>query len=777
MEGLRIQLTVSFHRHLSGRAVVQGCRAATIPLVLALWPRAVDAQALGRVAGVVTDSAGSPVRQVQVEVLDSYWSTVTSIDGSFELRVPAGQWLLRFSRIGYRTDTLAVEVQPARDSSPLRLRLASAPVELEGLTVQPAGAVPLGMAVTSETVRQVPPLGEPDIFRAVVLLPTISQPNDLKGRIHLAGGSSDETGVRLDGHPLHDPFHLLGLFGAFNVAALERAEVLIGHVPPSFGGRLSGVVDLTTKRPSPEPSQEVVASVLTAGATASRSDLPWSIDALISGRVTYLDQIAPLVFDDVPKLGFYDGLVRLGRSWSGWRAEALAFTTRDFFRDDELEDFAEYEPLTWGESLVGLRLTGDRGAWTINARASFNRATVHLDERFTPAGRSNFIDSERDWWSAMLEIGRNGSYWRGSLGAELARRTNDQRWSARGLIDELFSPNTPEEFEGRQSLSTLALFGEAGVRLAERWDGSVGARLWRARNDWYPSPRVTLGYRLGEGLRLEAAAGRRFQFDAQLEPPIEGSVATPLFLLDQPRRADVAAFTLEWAPPSITELGDGSLRIEAFAKRYPDRTVLVDREPGVQRSTLGEGFPEFNRIRGSSMGAAVAGRLAWGEGWLVEGSYTYQRVREEHEGDLYPTSWDAPHALSLFTSIPFKGWTLNLVYQGRSGVAITPVLGRSFEPYTNGTNDFLRPRYVLGERNSLRLPAYSRLDVGARRGWKGWGAEWTFFFQVLNVLFHENFIEYDWTAYYLNLADGAPNPAAGRSGLPIVPSLGVEVKW
>jgi hypothetical protein len=42
----------------------------------------------------------------------------------------------------------------------------------------------------------------------------VSQPNDLKGRIHLAGGSSDETGVRLDGHPLQDPFHLLGLFGA-----------------------------------------------------------------------------------------------------------------------------------------------------------------------------------------------------------------------------------------------------------------------------------------------------------------------------------------------------------------------------------------------------------------------------------------------------------------------------------------------------------------------------------------------------------------------------------
>jgi hypothetical protein len=47
--------------------------------------------------------------------------------------------------------------------------------------------------LTANMVRQVPPLVEADLFRAITFLPMVSQPNDLKGRIHLAGGSSDAT--------------------------------------------------------------------------------------------------------------------------------------------------------------------------------------------------------------------------------------------------------------------------------------------------------------------------------------------------------------------------------------------------------------------------------------------------------------------------------------------------------------------------------------------------------------------------------------------------------
>ena len=57
-----------------------------------------------------------------------------------------------------------------------------------------------------------------------------------------------------------------------------------------------------------------------------------------------------------------------------------------------------------------------------------------------------------------------------------------------------------------------------------------------------------------------------------------------------------------------------------------------------------------------------------------------------------------------------------------------------------------------------------------------WGADVTVFFQVLNLLFRENAIDYDWLQYFRGVSSGHRS-GAGRSGLPILPSLGVEARW
>src|SRR5690606_11422152 len=186
---------------------------------------------------------------------------------------------------------------------------------------------------------------------------------------------------RLDGHPLQDPFHLLGLVGAFNVAALERADVRIHHLPSSLDGRLSGVIDLTSRRPASEREVEGVVSVLTSGATVNEPAGPLGIDVLASGRITYVDRVAPLVAPDIPRLGFYEALLRLGRSWGDARVEAIAFRSADRFVDAELDSLPGYEPLRWGESLVGVRLDWRAGGWSLAARGSVDRAFVYLDER------------------------------------------------------------------------------------------------------------------------------------------------------------------------------------------------------------------------------------------------------------------------------------------------------------------------------------------------------------------------------------------------------------
>src|SRR5690606_12400826 len=116
-----------------------------------------------------------------------------------------------------------------------------------------------------------------------------------------------------------------------------------------------------------------------------------------------------------------------------------------------------YEPLTWGESLVGVRAERRGVPWSLSARESFNRASIHLDERNLdpPAGRANHVDSRRDWLSGAVGVAYAAHRWRLDVGEGVDRRVNRQSWTARELIDEILSPNTPAEYAGEESLTLL----------------------------------------------------------------------------------------------------------------------------------------------------------------------------------------------------------------------------------------------------------------------------------------------------------------------------------
>lgn len=770
------------------------CRGAPGALLIYFATLLLPAALVGQtptvpVYGRVVDEGGQPLAGATVEVGFSYLTAETGADGRFVLHLAPGPKRLIVKRIGYATTQLDIFVRPDV-MPPVVVRLRLAPIALSGISVEAPRMPPLGTTVTTQTVRQVPPLGEPDIFRAVVLLPAITQPNDLKGRIHLAGGASDETGVQLDGHPLQDPFHLLGLVGAFNVAALERADVRIHHLAPSLGGRLSGVIDLTSRRPAEEREVEGVLSLLSSGVTVNEPAGPLGIDVLASGRITYLDRIAPLVSSDLPRMGFYEALLRLGRSWGDARVEAIAFRSADRFVDAELDSLPGYEPLRWGESLVGVRLDWRAGGWSLAARGSLDRAFVYLDERNVvvpvqldengepidpPVYAGNVVDSRRDWASAAVTIAYTTPRWRleGGLGGD--HRRNRQWWIARGLTDEIFSPNMPGLYDGEEEWSALSAFGAASLQPFERWSATVGARVWSA-GDVYVAPRAIVEFRPGGGWTIEAAYDRRYQWDAQLEEPVEGSLSPPLFLLEEPRTADVVAGSIRLAAIDLPGALTADFEVQPFWKKYRDRTLLAARPPGVARDTAWPGFPAFDRIRGRSVGVAVGGKIGVAGVALAQASYTYQRVREWIDGRAYPTSWDAPHTLAVFGSVPIgRGWTLNVAYQAHSGRATTPVLARIHAPPAD-LSHLLGVRYLRGERNSIRVPPYHRVDLGLRRAGTLWGAESTFAIQVLNLFARANPIDYNWSEYYSWLTSSNVHRPS-RYGLPILPSIGLELRW
>jgi hypothetical protein len=131
----------------------------------------------------------------------------------------------------------------------------------------------------------------------------------------------------------------------------------------------------------------------------------------------------------------------------------------------------------------------------------------------------------------------------------------------------------------------------------------------------------------------------------------------------------------------------------------------------------------------------------------------------------------------MFGTTPIsRFWTFNVVTQWHSGQATTPVSARIFVP-DEEFSPFLRPRYLPSELNSGRLPDYRRVDIGVRRDWKRGKTEIAFSAQVLNVFARRNALEYDWASAYCYNSDACKSAKPARSGLPIIPSLGLEIRW
>ena len=102
--------------------------------------------------------------------------------------------------------------------------------------------------LTSNAIQNAPRLaGESDLIRSTFLLPGVQSGGDGLGGLFIRGGSLDQNLVLLDGVPVYNPFHLVGIFSVFNSEAIRSAELHKGAIPSRYGGRLSSVMDVRTK--------------------------------------------------------------------------------------------------------------------------------------------------------------------------------------------------------------------------------------------------------------------------------------------------------------------------------------------------------------------------------------------------------------------------------------------------------------------------------------------------------------------------------------------------
>ena len=200
--------------------------------------------------GYVTD-AESGERLIGAAVIDtiSGHGVVTNAAGFYSLTLVAGDVALQVSYVGYHPSS----VKNMRLSSDSLLHFSlRCSARLEEVTVVarqsisgPRSTQMSAVEVPVGQIKNIPALaGEVDVLKAIQLLPGVQSGSEGSAGIYVRGGGPDENLILLDGVPLYNVNHAMGMFSVFNADAVKNVTLYKGNFPSRFGSRLSSVIDV-----------------------------------------------------------------------------------------------------------------------------------------------------------------------------------------------------------------------------------------------------------------------------------------------------------------------------------------------------------------------------------------------------------------------------------------------------------------------------------------------------------------------------------------------------
>ncbi len=182
--------------------------------------------------------------------------------GFFSLRnITPGNYILHVRRLGYRTINEPVSISPGssmvRDFAIREKELVHPEVTVEGRR---------------------------SVFSA---LPGISR------GVYIRATPSDHNQYLLEGARIYNPLHVGGVMSTFNNDPLRDVQVVAGGVPPFYGGRIGGILDVVMR----DGSETGLAGSATVGSLGSNLLFEGPLSArpscVLSGRLGYPDLILP----------------------------------------------------------------------------------------------------------------------------------------------------------------------------------------------------------------------------------------------------------------------------------------------------------------------------------------------------------------------------------------------------------------------------------------------------------------------------------------------------
>jgi len=148
------------------------------------------------------------------------------------------------------------------------------------------------VALSGRDIAQTAEIGViEDVMNSVKLLPGVGYSGLFNAQPSIRGGDPGDMRASLDGFYVFNPYHWGGGFSIFDPRMVESAQLSHGVFSSRYGHTISGLLDITAKKPSPVETQFEL-GVNTSAANVNLS-LPFAGKGgvLFMGRITYYDPV------------------------------------------------------------------------------------------------------------------------------------------------------------------------------------------------------------------------------------------------------------------------------------------------------------------------------------------------------------------------------------------------------------------------------------------------------------------------------------------------------
>ncbi|GAB4412231.1 MAG: hypothetical protein OHK0039_18030 [Bacteroidia bacterium] len=580
--------------------------------------------------------------------------------------------------------------------------------------------------------------GEPDVLKSLALLPGVALGSEVSSGLWVRGGSPDQTLILLDGAPVYNVSHLFGFLSAFHPSALSDVTLYKGAFPARYGGRLSGVLDMSMKEGHRQAHRQqlqlgpISASGLVEGPLAQAQG-----SYLVSGRLAHTALVL-FPFHLAYRRGaaensFYAGFYDLNAkvNWATGRQGRLYLS---FYGGQDSWQVAQGKSegdesrldLAWGNQVLStrwvrplgalhvLKLRGYLSRYQRQSAQSSQQQALGLGGRDTLLRQSATVVSNLSEAQLSVEMDsylRPGLTWQHGL--SLAYRS---------LAPEVLNstlPSTPSARVVRQPW--IAFYSEIKGQFRPRWHVRLGGRgVWLrslACGFWSFQPRAGLSY---EGRTWAwSLAFSRMQQELHLLANnglgLPNEIWVPATAALPPQQAWQGSTQLRWEATAGWRFS-----LEAYFKRMTD---LVSFQQGANPlGSFDTGWEELVQAAGDGRGYGAEAMLSrhqgrW-QGWLAyEWSRQERQFDRVNRGAWYPARYDRRHQVEAVVQFQIdEQWlcAANATYQ--SGHPITmPVALLPDASHSLPGADVWQLAFVYGDRNNLRMPAYHRLDLSATK--------------------------------------------------------------